>query len=73
MLLKPTWQLSPRPILSNVDTDMEVAEVGVYLWIQESPARCCHSSDNWLIGTNNKQAFSQWHEGNAEKRVKRNV
>lgn len=37
----------------------EVAEVGVYLWIQESYAHCYHSSDNWVIGTNSKQAVSQ--------------
>lgn len=66
MLLKPTWQLSPCPILSNRDTDTEAAEAGVYLWIQESCAHCCHSSDNWAIGTNSKQAVSQSHQGNVE-------
>lgn len=71
MLLKPSWQLSPRPILSNTDTDTEVAEVGVYLWIQESYAHCCHSSDNWVIGTNSKQSVSVTRE--TQKRVKRNT
>lgn len=71
MLLKPSWQLSPRPILSNTDTDTEVAEVGVYLWIQESYVHCCHGSDNWVIGTNSKQSVSVTRK--TQKRVKRNT